>query len=107
MTAATESDYIKVADLDAVQPGKMLCVQVGDKNLLLANDAGDIYAADEMCTHEDASLCMGSLKGHLVKCPLHGSRFDLKSGEPLEDPADEALKVYPVKIVGNDIFVKL
>jgi len=71
------------------------------------DDNGDIYAADDMCTHEDASLCTGSLKGHLVKCPLHGSRFDLKSGNPLEDPADEPLRVYPVKIVGNEIFVKL
>ena len=103
----TENDYIKAASLDEVKPGKMACVILEDKHILLANDNGTIYAADEMCTHEDASLCMGSLRGHLIKCPLHGSRFDLTSGEPLEDPADEALTVYPVKIINNDIFVKI
>jgi nitrite reductase/ring-hydroxylating ferredoxin subunit len=103
----TGNDYIRASSLDEIAPGKMLCVALAGKHILLANDDGTIYAADEMCTHEDASLCTGSLRGHLVKCPLHGSRFDLTTGEPLEDPADEALTVYPVKIIGNDIYVKI
>ena len=103
----TENDYLKAASLDDVLPGKMVCVPLNGKRILLANDNGTIYAADEMCTHEDAPLCTGSLKGHLVKCPLHGSRFDLTTGEPLEDPADVALAVYPVKIINKDIFVKI
>ena len=103
----TDDNFIKVASLDDVKPGKMACVELEDKRILLANDNGTIYAADEMCTHEDASLCTGSLRGHLIKCPLHGSRFDLTTGEPLEDPADEPLTVYPVKIINNDIFVKI
>lgn len=107
MTNQSDKEFIKVASVEDVKPGKMLCATVNNQRILLANDNGDIYAADDMCTHEDASLCTGSLKGHLVKCPLHGSRFDLKSGNPLEDPADEPLRVYPVKVVGNEIFVKL
>jgi nitrite reductase/ring-hydroxylating ferredoxin subunit len=103
----TENDFIKAASLDDVMSGKMACVALQGKRILLANDNGTIYAADEMCTHEDASLCTGSLRGHLIKCPLHGSRFDLTTGEPLEDPADEPLTVYPVKIINNDIFVKI
>ena len=106
-TMSTENDYIKAASLDEIASGKMICVALEGKRILLANDNGSIYAADEMCTHEDASLCTGSLRGHLVKCPLHGSRFDLSTGEPLEDPADEALTVYPVKIINNEIFVKI
>jgi nitrite reductase/ring-hydroxylating ferredoxin subunit len=100
-------DYLKAASLNDVAPGKMACVSLQGKRILLANDNGTIYASDEMCTHEDASLCTGSLRGHLVKCPLHGSRFDLATGEPLEDPAEEALTVYPVKVIDNDIFVKI
>lgn len=106
MPDPNNQEFVKIATLDEVQPGKMLCVQLNNKNILLANDANTIYASDEMCTHEDASLCLGSLKGHLLKCPLHGSRFDLKTGQPLEDPADEPLQVYPVKIVGNNILIK-
>jgi 3-phenylpropionate/trans-cinnamate dioxygenase ferredoxin subunit len=107
MTNQTETDFIKAAPVDDVKPGKMLCVAIKNRRILLANDNGTIYAADEMCSHEDASLCTGSLKGHLVKCPLHGSRFDLTTGQPLEDPAEEPLNVYAVKIVDGDIFIKI
>ena len=74
--------YIKVAALRDVAPGKMKCVTVQQQRVLLANVGGKIYAADEMCTHEEASLCLGSLKGELLKCPLHGSRFDLRWNLP-------------------------
>ena len=99
--------YIKVAALRDVAPGKMKCVTVRDQRVLLANVGGKIYAADEMCTHEEASLCLGSLKGELLKCPLHGSRFDLRTGAVLDEPADVPLKVYPVKVDGQDIYVNL
>jgi nitrite reductase/ring-hydroxylating ferredoxin subunit len=107
MTDNTENDYLKAASITDIPSGKMACVLLNNKRILLANDNGAIYAADEMCTHEDASLCTGSLKGHLVKCPLHGSRFDLSNGQPLEDPAEEPLTVYPVKIIGSEIYVKI
>lgn len=100
--------FVQVATLQELAPGKMKCVQVPDgPRLLLANVDGAVHATDEMCTHEDAPLCTGSLKGHFVKCPLHGSRFDLITGEPMEDPADEPLRVYPVRIEDDAILVGL
>ncbi|MGD8741850.1 MAG: non-heme iron oxygenase ferredoxin subunit [Granulosicoccaceae bacterium] len=100
-------NYVQVARLDEVKPGKMLCVTYGDKRIMLANVEGTVHAVDDMCTHEDASLSTGSLKGHCVKCPLHGSRFDLNTGEPLDDPAYEPIRVYPVKIDGDAICVAI
>lgn len=107
MNNQSDNGFVKAASLHDIQPGKMLCVFVGGKRVLLANDEGTVYAADEMCTHEDYSLCTGSLNGHLVKCSLHGSRFDLKTGEPLEEPADAPLTTYPTKVIENEIFVKI
>lgn len=100
-------EYVKVARLDELPPGKMKCVDVDGLRILLARVDGELYAADDLCTHEDASLCTGSLKGHYVKCPLHGSRFDLRSGEPLEDPAEVPLRTYPVKVEDGDILVSI
>lgn len=99
--------FTKVANLADVPPGTMKCVSVGATRVLLANCDGVVRAADEMCTHEDASLCLGSLRGNLVKCPLHGSRFDLTSGAVLDEPADAPLRIHAVKIEGASIFVKL
>ncbi len=100
-------NFFKVCDLGQLPVGKMLCVQPGSCRILLANVAGTVYAVDDLCTHEDASLATGSLHGDCVKCPLHGSRFDLKTGEPLEEPAEEKLKTYNVRIEGNNILIGL
>lgn len=99
--------YQIVATLAEVTPGKMKCVEVRGTRVLLANVDGTILAADEMCTHEDASLCLGSLRGELVKCPLHGSRFNLRTGAVLDEPADQPLRIHAVKVEGQSILVKL
>ena len=98
-----DNGFIKAASLDDIKPGTMLCVFLAGKRILLANDEGTIYAADEMCTHEDYSLCTGSLKGHLVKCSLHGSRFDLKTGRATQLPAVMDIKTYNVKVENGSV----
>lgn len=98
--------FIKVAELEQLPVGTMQCVEVGGTRVLLANVDGQVYATDDTCSHEDASLSTGSLKDGYVKCPLHGSRFNLKTGEPLEEPAEEPLNTYPVRIEGQDILIR-
>ena len=101
------SNAIKVAHLNDVKPEKMFRVAVNNKHLLLANVSGEIFAIDDMCTHEDASLYKGALKGHCVECPLHGSLFDFRTGKPDGDPATEPVKTYKVEINNEEIFIFL
>ncbi len=100
------SDFIQAVGVSELPPGRMTCVDVGGQRVLVANVDGVFYATDDTCTHEDASLSSGSLKGELVKCPLHGSRFSLRTGEPIEDPAEEALRCYPVKVEDGVVLVE-
>ena len=86
-------------------PGTMRRADLAGRRILIANVEGRICAADDTCTHEDASLSKGSLQGALVKCPLHGSRFDVCTGEALEDPAEEDLRTYPVRVEDGRILV--
>ena len=94
----SQAKYTDVASLAQVLPGQTLKVTTGNSDILLANVEGKIYAVDDMCTHEDSSLALGCLKGELVSCTLHGSRFNVRTGEPTEEPATEALQCYPVRI---------
>lgn len=94
---------VKVHDLP---PGRMTCVDIGGRRILVANVDGVFYATDDTCTHEEASLSSGSLKDDLVKCPLHGSRFSLRTGEPIEDPAQEPLRCYPVKVEDGAVLIQ-
>jgi len=99
--------FVKVANVGDLAPGEMMQVVVGDRCILLANVDGRYYAADDTCTHEDASLSAGSLRGVFVKCPLHGSRFNVRTGRVMEEPAEEDLKTYAVRAEGGSIFVDL
>lgn len=85
----------------------MKCVRIGGRRILLANVAGRFYAADDTCTHEEASLSSGVLKGELVRCPLHGSRFNVCTGKALEEPAEQNLRIYPVRREGDSILVAI
>jgi len=85
----------------------MLRINVGEQNILLANVDGEIYAVEDMCSHEDASLYNGALKGRCVECPLHRSQFVLKTGEPQQEPATEAIKTYSVKVENEQILVQV
>lgn len=99
--------YVTIGQTSDLKPGKMKCVDVNGKKYLLANVDGTYYVADDMCTHEDASLSTGNLTDNLVKCPLHGSRFDLFTGKVLDDPAEDNLKIYRVKVEGENILADL
>ena len=99
------SAFIKIAKISDLRPGQMKCLRLDGRRVLLANVGGEYLAADDRCTHEEASLATGSLKGDLVKCPLHGSRFSLRTGAPLEEPACERLVTYAVRIDGDDVLL--
>ena len=100
-----ESGFVKVADLGELSPGEMKYVEVGDDQVLLANVGGTIYACDNVCTHAHAPLAEGDLDGEQVECPLHGSVFNVATGEVIDPPAVENLRVFQVRIEGHDILV--
>ena len=99
--------YVRVASLADLAPGKMMRADIGRLRLLLVNAGGRVCALDDTCSHEDASLATGSLRGELVKCPLHGSRFNVCTGAVLDEPAEKDLRTYPVRLDGDEILVLL
>ena len=100
---AEQHSFIDIMSANDLPIGatKKVATEIGD--ILLVNVEGKLYAVDDMCTHEDSSLSLGCLKGELVSCTLHGSRFNVRSGEPMEEPATEALQRYPTRIQNNRI----
>lgn len=97
--------YDKVASAPDIAPGHMLRVSIRGRWILVANVGGQFFAISDTCSHEDASLFKGALQGHCVRCPLHGSRFDLRTGEPLEEPADRPVEVFRVKVMDSEVYV--
>jgi 3-phenylpropionate/trans-cinnamate dioxygenase ferredoxin subunit len=100
-----DAPFEAVADEAELSPGQMKKIQAGGKRLLLCNAEGNYYAVDEMCSHEDYSLYLGCIQGKKIKCSLHGSYFDLATGEALVDPADEPIRTYKVTVSNGKVWV--
>lgn len=100
-------ETIDVGEAGELPQGTMKRVDVRGRRILLVNVEGRVCAVDDTCTHEDASLSTGVLRGELVKCPLHGSRFNVCTGKVLEEPAEEDLGTYPVRLEGGRILLGL
>lgn len=100
-------EFIEAGNTNEIKRGKMKRVETGDKAILVCNVDDEFYAVDDMCTHEDSSLYLGCMKGDLVQCSLHGARFSVKTGEPMEEPAEVPLQTYELKVEGDRILVKV
>ena len=101
-----QNRWIKVAQTDELPVGKMKQFDFERHRYLIVNAEGNIYAVDDLCSHEEVSLYLGCIQGQNIKCSLHGSRFCLKTGLPQEDPATEAIATYRVKIENNEILIQ-
>jgi 3-phenylpropionate/trans-cinnamate dioxygenase ferredoxin subunit len=80
-------------------------VDVAGHAVALVNVGGEFYAIDDTCSHEEASLCQGTLSGEVVVCPKHGARFNVKTGRVLSLPAVRSVAVYPVRVEGDEVLV--
>ena len=96
-------NYVAVASVSDIPPGNTRRVVLNGCPILIANVDGRFHAVDDLCTHEDSSLSLGCLKGELGSCTLHGSRFSVVTGQPMEEPATEPLGTWPVRVQGEEI----
>jgi nitrite reductase/ring-hydroxylating ferredoxin subunit/uncharacterized membrane protein len=75
-----------LADADLGE-GDLRRVTVGDRQIMLARQGGQVYALEAACSHLGGPLDDGTLEDGCVVCPWHGSRFALATGEPIDGPA--------------------
>jgi 3-phenylpropionate/trans-cinnamate dioxygenase ferredoxin subunit len=100
---------VRLASLTELEPRTPLRVELDDDAAvaLVRSDDGDVYAVKDECTHEEWPLSDGWVEDTEIECSLHGSRFDLASGNPDVPPALVPVRTYPVKVDGDDVLVDL
>jgi 3-phenylpropionate/trans-cinnamate dioxygenase ferredoxin component len=97
--------FVRVAALSDLAEDSAIAVTVGGTPVCLARSQGEVMAILDECSHAEVALSDGEVEQCTVECWLHGSRFDLRTGKPTGLPATEAVRIFPVRIDGDDIYV--
>ena len=101
------TEYRVAAETD-LEPLSLQRVDAGGLPICLArSEDGKWYAIGDICSHQDYSLSEGDVWGNAVECPLHGSRFDLATGQPDRLPATKPVPTYPVTIRDGEVFIEV
>jgi nitrite reductase/ring-hydroxylating ferredoxin subunit len=100
-------NWITVAERSSLEVGSVTGVKAGDLDVALYNIDGEIYATHNICTHALAFMSEGWLEGDIIECPLHGGRFEAKTGKGLGAPITCDLKTLQVRIEGNSVQVNV
>jgi len=97
--------WIAVASAAEVEDDEPFCVKQEGCQIALCRVGGTVYAIDDICTHEYASMSDGFIEGDCIECPLHQAQFHIPTGEARTPPATEDLKTWPVKEEDGQVFV--
>ncbi len=101
----SEKSFVAVAKLEDLPAGAKIIVQANDIEIVLCNTRDTIFAVQNLCSHAHEKLDCGKMKNGWISCPVHGARFDLESGQPMNPPATMPIRTYQVRVVDDMIEV--
>ena len=101
--------YEPVADLDELEVGDMMMVELSQPVCLIRVDDDEVRAIHNTCTHQQQPLCEGMFDDgdNSVVCPAHASRFDTATGEAIGIPAVAPIPVYACMVKDGVIHVDM
>jgi 3-phenylpropionate/trans-cinnamate dioxygenase ferredoxin component len=97
------TSLIPLAPIHQIKPGKTMPFKVETELVLGANINNQYFAIKYRCSHEGSELSLGCLKDELSDFTLHGSRFNIITGGPIEELATEAVRSVPNVIINKTI----
>jgi 3-phenylpropionate/trans-cinnamate dioxygenase ferredoxin subunit len=97
----------ELGEAAALGDDEVVAVRVGDRQIALCRSGGELYALDNVCTHQYALLSDGYVEDGCIECPLHQGRFSLATGAPLAPPVTQPVRVYPVRCNAGKVYVEV
>ncbi len=101
------SDFETVARVGDIADGGKFCTDLDDRFIVIVRLGDEYFCIDDVCTHDGGPLGEGALIDHCLECPRHGARFDVRTGAAVCMPATEPTASHQVRIVGDEIQVRL
>jgi 3-phenylpropionate/trans-cinnamate dioxygenase ferredoxin subunit len=93
--------------ISVLRDGEMKAVRVDGVDVLLCRVDGQYYALSNSCSHARQALHTGRLRGFEVICPLHGARFDIRTGRCVAAPATQPVQTFRVRIESGKLSISV
>ena len=84
-----------------IDDNQSVAVSVEGKNILICKANGEYFAVENQCSHQRAELTGGRIRNCFLACPVHGVRFDLRTGKPLGEMTRIPHKTYDISVDEN------
>lgn len=98
--------FEKVADAGDIPEGEARMFPFGEIEVAICRTGEEYFAVENMCSHARSPLESGPLVNVTqIRCPLHGARFDVKSGKAVCLPAVMPVKTFVVEMRGQEIWI--
>jgi 3-phenylpropionate/trans-cinnamate dioxygenase ferredoxin subunit len=94
-----DEGFQRIASLPEVPEGELRAYDLPGLRVAVVHVEQELFAIADECPHDQGSLAEGELGGDedSVVCPGDGSEFDLRTGEPLDGPAMDPVRVFAVR----------
>ena len=99
------SEFLRACSVSDVSPESAIPVEIGGTELAIVHSDGQFYAIADECSHAAVPLSEGDVGHGEIECYFHGSRFDLRTGQPTGLPATEPVAIYRCYAEGDDVMV--
>ena len=102
------SAWISACAADAIENEGVIRFDHGSRTFAIYRSPSDEYfCTDGLCTHEAVHLADGLVMEHVIECPKHNGRFDIRDGRALGAPVCVNLKTYPARVHGGQVQIQL
>jgi 3-phenylpropionate/trans-cinnamate dioxygenase ferredoxin subunit len=107
MSEQGEAPFVRACAVNDLKENGAISVVLGGDEVAIVQSGGEVFAIRDWCSHAAVPLSEGEVDGYSIECWLHGSCFDLRTGQPTSMPATVPVPVYPVKVEGDDVLVSI
>ena len=105
--------YVKACNISELGNSDLSRLEIDGNPIMITRVGDKIYTTDVWCTHEQADLSLGIIRGCTVMCPLHQAQFDITDGRVIRGPnggdpgSIPPLKTYKNKLQADELWIDI
>lgn len=109
MSVMAEAERVHLGHRSEIS-GPLKRFEVAGHRVLVVDLGNELIALNDTCTHEEASLAEDGeldVEAREIECCRHGARFSLDDGSAISLPATTGLRIYPITLDGDELYVEV